>query len=128
MGLFGRDHIKDPVAGEAKLLELAPSAQGRAPDGPPRRRVPVAARGDGPGARPPYKTELTDTVPHAKVPLLGDQLPVTVSAGDPQRLRIDWDAAPDLAERARASAGAAQRGDAAGAAEALGFKLRDPDG
>jgi hypothetical protein len=31
---------------------------------------------------------------------------------------------PDLADRARASAAAAQAGDTAGAAEALGFKLR----
>ena len=127
MGLFGRDRIKDPVAGEAKLLELAPTPKGARQTGRLdvefRLRLAVTVP-----AHAPYETELTDTVPHAKVPLLGDRLPVTVSAGDPQRLRIDWDAAPDLAERARASAGAAQRGDAAGAAEALGFKLRDPDG
>ena len=52
-------------------------------------------------------------------------LAVELSRSDRERLRIDWDAAPDLAARARASAAAAQRGDAAGAAEALGFTVRE---
>jgi hypothetical protein len=127
VGLFGRDRIKDPVAGEAKVLELAPTRKGARQSGRLdvefRLRLAVTAPGHG-----TYEVERTDAVPHAKVPLLGDRLPVTVSGSDPQRLRIDWDAAPDLATRARASAAAAQRGDAAGAAEALGFELREPDG
>ena len=60
-----------------------------------------------------------------KTPLLGDVIPVIVSGSDPNRLRIDWEAIPDVAQRGLASAAAAQRGDAAGAAEALGFTLRD---
>jgi hypothetical protein len=59
------------------------------------------------------------------MPIRGDVLAVELSRSDPRRVRIDWDAAPDLAARARASAAAAQRGDSAGAAAAFGFTLRD---
>ena len=52
---------------------------------------------------------------------MGQQIPVTDSAGDPSRLRIEFGEMPTLAERARA----AQDGDAAGAAGALGYTLRD---
>jgi hypothetical protein len=57
-----------------------------------------------PGHRP-YKLEHEERVPRAKSPVQGDALPVTVSLTDPSRLRIDWDAAPDLADRARAAVG-----------------------
>ena len=74
----------------------------------------------------PYVVEHVEQVPRAKTPLLGNVVPVIVSAADPERLRIDWDAVPELADRAMASAAAAQRGDAAGAAEALGYPARPP--
>jgi hypothetical protein len=70
----------------------------------------------------------TTDVPAGKLPFPGQYLPVTVSESDPARMRVEWDDAPEAADRARASADAAERGDAAGAAEALGFTLLDPDG
>lgn len=74
----------------------------------------------------PYSVALTDTVPHQKSPLLGDVLSITVSPDDPMDVTIDWDQAPDLAARARSAAAAVKDGDVAGAAEALGFTLKDP--
>ena len=73
-----------------------------------------------PGA--PYTVKLTDTVPHDRVPMLGNSVPVTVSQSDPQRIEIDWKHAPSIVDMARASADAARRGDSAGAARALGFE------
>ena len=77
---------------------------------------------DGASADVPH----TAKVPAAKLPFPGQRLPVTFSAADLSRLRIEWDDAPDAADRARASAEAAERGDASAAAEALGFTLREP--
>ena len=77
-----------------------------------------------PGRRP-YELKHEERVPHARSPVLGDALPVAVSQADPSRLRIDWDAVPDLAGRARAAAAAGKQGGAAAAAEAFGFTPRD---
>ncbi len=44
------------------------------------------------------------------------------------RLRVEWNRVTAAADRFRPAAGAAQRGDAAAAAEALGFELRAPPG
>ena len=123
MGWLDRNRIKDPVRGEARVLEMGPTAKGARQTGrldvECRFRLEVTVPG-----RPPYELEHEERVPHAKSPVLGDALRVTVSQADPSRLRIDWDAAPDIADRARAAAAAAKQGDAAAAAEAFGFKPR----
>ena len=125
MGLFGK-RIKDGVDGEARVMALAPTKRGARQT--EKRNVQmqlsldVSATGFG-----PVRIEHVDTVPHEKSPIVGDVLKVTVSPADPSNLKIDWDAAPDLATRALASAAAAQRGDTKGAAEALGFTLKEDD-
>ena len=60
------------------------------------------------------------------MPLLGQSLPETVSASDAQRVDVDWDRAPGLTERMRASEEAAKRGDTDAAARTLGFERKDP--
>jgi hypothetical protein len=122
--MFGRSRIKDGVRGEAKVLALAPTA--KAARQTEKRNLDYRFKLEvtiGGGA--PYEVDHVEQVPQAKTPILGLALPVIVSASEPARLRIDWDAVPDTADRALASAAAAQRGDATGAAEALGFTLRD---
>src|SRR4051794_24991882 len=112
--MFGRK--RSGAAGSAKVLELGPTPRGARQTG--KRDVEYRFRLESPlGVH-----EHIETVPAAKAPLLGDVLPVIVT-GD--TLRIDWSGAPDIADRARASAAAASNGDAAGAAAALGFTLRD---
>jgi hypothetical protein len=124
VGLFARNRIKDPVRGEARVLEMAPTVTAVRQTGKLdldyRFRLEVTVPGSA-----SYEIEHEEQVPHAKTPLRGDTIAVIVSESDPSRLRIDWDAAPDLAARAIAAAAAAQQGDAAGAAEAFGFKPRE---
>jgi hypothetical protein len=122
--MFGRGRIKDGVSAQAKVLELGPTAKGARQT--EKRNVDYRFRLEitVPGGAP-YMVEHVEQMPVEKAPLLGDVIPVTVSASDPKELRIDWDSVPDIADRARASAAAARAGDAAGAAEALGFTLRD---
>jgi hypothetical protein len=48
------------------------------------------------------------------MPTLGLEIPVTISATDPENLRIEFDRMPSFAERAAAAADAAQRGDTIG--------------
>ena len=125
MGLFGK-RIKDGVEGQARVVALAPTRRGAMQTEKRNVRMSLTLEVSAP-AFGPIQIEHTDTVPQQKSPLVGDTLPVTVSQADPSNLRIDWDAAPDLAARALASAAAAQRGDQKGAAEALGFTLKEDD-
>jgi hypothetical protein len=124
VGWLGRNRIKDPVRGEARVLEMGPTAKGARQTGrldvEYRFRLEVTVPG-----RRPYELEHEERVPHARSPVLGGALPVTVSQANPSNLRIDWHAAPDIAGRARAAAAAAKRGDAAAAAKAFGFTPRD---
>ena len=121
MGLFARNRIKDPVRGEARVLEMAPTATSARQTGKLdldyRFRLEVTVPRSA-----SYEIEHEEQVPHAKTPLRGDTIAVIVSESDPSRLRIDWDAAPDLAARAMAAAAAVNQGDAA---EAFGFKPRE---
>ncbi|MFL5851736.1 MAG: hypothetical protein ACJ77G_04540 [Solirubrobacteraceae bacterium] len=124
MGLFG-PKIKDGVASEGTVIRMAPTEKaGRQNE---KRNVDfeflLSIRVQG--ATSALEVGHTCKVPHDKVPAMGQQIPVTVSAGDPSRLRIEFGEMPTLAERALASARAAQAGDAAGAAGALGYTLRD---
>ena len=54
-----------------------------------------------------------------------DPDPVEVESETRAVTRVVFDEMPDLADRARASAAAAQAGDDAGAAAALGFRLKE---
>ena len=114
--MFGRGRIKDGVRGQAKVLELGPTAKGARQSEKRDVEYRFVLEIDG------RRVEHVEQVPALKAPLLGDVLPVTVG-GD--RVRIEWAEVPGIADRARASAAAAQAGDAAGAAAALGFTLRD---
>jgi len=125
MGLFGK-RIKDGVDGEARVIALGPTRMGAMQNEKRNVKMNLTLEVSS-AAFGPIQIEHTDTVPHQKSPLVGDRLPVTVSAADPSNLKIDWDAAPDLAARAMASADAARRGDPKGAAEALGFTPKEDD-
>jgi hypothetical protein len=125
MDLFRRG-IEDPVAAEARVTGLAPTAKAARQDG--KRDIEyeldleVTASGHG-----VYAVSVTDKVPYEKTPIVGQTVPVTVSEADSRRVEIDWDRAPDLAARMLASGDAAKGGDAAEAARALGFELKDPE-
>jgi hypothetical protein len=76
----------------------------------------------------PHEAEVEDTVPWQKPLRIGQRIPVTVSTSDPQRLQIEWDGIPDMADAAREAGELAASGDPEAAARALGFKPADPDG
>jgi hypothetical protein len=115
----------DEVSATATLLWLAPTAKARM-DG--KRNVPYVLRlRVMPATGDAYELEHETVVPHDRTPLNGDTLQVRISPHDPTRIEIDWDAQPKLADRALASADAARRGDAAGAAESLGFTPVDDE-
>lgn len=125
MGLFSRRSSKlpvDAVDAEASVLAMGPTARGARQTG--RLDVEYEFRLSVRGA------EVTHVcvVPHDRMPLLCQTVPVRVSAADPSRLAIQFDSMPSLTDRARASAAAAQGGDSAAAARALGFEPRPPDG
>src|SRR4051794_33192006 len=50
----------------------------------------------------------TCNVPYAKTPLVGDTVPVEIDTGEHKVLKVLFDEMPDLAERSRASAAAAE--------------------
>jgi hypothetical protein len=116
----------DEVPAEATLLWLAPTNKAARMEG--KRNVPYVLRLR---VMPPdtdaYELEHETVVPHDRLPMNGDTLQVRISPHDPTRIEIDWNAQPKLADRALASADAARRGDAAGAAEALGFTPVDDE-
>jgi hypothetical protein len=107
---------RDEQRTQARVVELGPTEKGARQTG--RRDVEYRFKLDLDGAL----VDHVERMPAAKAPLLGDVVPVLVTG---ERVRIAWDDVPDIADRARASAAAAQAGDSAGAAAALGFTLRD---
>jgi hypothetical protein len=124
MDLFKRG-IKDPVAATARVIALAPTAKAARQEGKLDVEYELDLEVTAPG-HGVYAVSLTDTVPHDKTPIVGQALSVTASASDPQRVEVDWERAPDLATRMRASGDAARAGDPGAAARALGFELKDP--
>ena len=72
------------------------------------------------------EVEHTTEVPALKVPSPGQRVPVTVSAADPAGCGSSGMACPTWPTAPGPRATRRRRGDAAGAAEALGFTLRDP--
>jgi hypothetical protein len=125
VGLFGRTKIRDGVQAEATVVSMAPTAKAARQQG--KRDVDYAFRL---AVRAPagavVEVEHVCRVPHDRMPTLGLEIPVTVSATDPENLRIDFDRMPSFAERAAAAADAAQRGDTSSAAEALGYQVSEP--
>ena len=125
MGLFGRTKIRDGVQADATVVTMAPTAKAARQQG--KRDIDYAFRL---AVRRPngavVEVDHVCRVPHDRMPTLGLELPVTVSATDPENLRIDFDRMPSFAERATAAADAAQRGDTSAAAEALGYRISEP--
>src|SRR4051794_26651938 len=103
---------------------MAPTAKAARQEGKRNVDYEFLLRVTLPG-RAAYEVPHTEKVPWDRTPVMGQMLAVTVSQSDPDRLQIDWDHPANLVDSAQASAEAALRGDSAGAAEALGFKLRD---
>jgi hypothetical protein len=100
VGLFG-PKIKDGVATEGTVIRMAPTEKaGRQNE---KRNVDfeflLSIRVQG--ATSVLEVGHTCKVPHDKVPAMGQQIPVTVSAGDPSRLRIEFGDMPTLAEATR---------------------------
>src|SRR4051812_32701766 len=110
---------------QARILEMAPTPKGARRTGARNveYRFILAVTGDDGGS---FDAEHVCKVPALKMPLPNDTLPVDVDAGARRVKRIRFDEMPDIAERALASAQAAQAGDNAAAARALGYELRDP--
>ncbi|HLM50275.1 MAG TPA: hypothetical protein VK279_06990 [Solirubrobacteraceae bacterium] len=124
MGLFRREQPR--AEGRARVVMVAPTARGAAQTG--RRNVEFDVRLEvALAGRAPYDAIATQRVPHDRVPLIGDEVAVSVAADDPADVRVDFDSVRSLTERARAAAAAGADGDGAAAARALGFRPRDPD-
>jgi hypothetical protein len=121
VGLFRRRGGDDLVAAQAKVVAMGPTPKGARQTGKLDVEYEFTLALDG-----GRQVEHTCVVPHDRMPLLGDTLPVRLAESDVRE--IDFERVPSLAERAMASATAAQRGDQAGAARALGFTPRDGGG
>ncbi len=118
MGIFGS---KSGTSGRASVLSLELKSWRQT-----ERRSQVYALSlevSLPG-QTPFPAEVTTAVPYDRVPRVGQVLPVTVSAGNPPKVAVDWKAVPSLTDLARTSSAAALAGDDAGAAAALGFAAR----
>jgi hypothetical protein len=117
VGLFRKRGDGDLDDARAKVVAMGPTSKGARQTGKLDVEYAFTLELDG------RHVQHTCVVPHDRMPLLGDTVPVRVSAGEVKR--IEFDRVPSLAERAMASAAAAGRGDQAGAARALGFTPRD---
>ena len=119
--------FKKHARATAQILEMAPTPAGAKRTGardPEFRFELFVTTADG----STFTTEHVCRVPAKKMPLPKDTLPVEVEDDARRVARICFGEMPDLAARALASAAAARAGDAAGAADALGFQLRDKEG
>jgi hypothetical protein len=127
MGLFGRRSQGREHEGEAEIVAMAPAeGAGRSARRDVEYEFTLDVRRAADLAAPPGRVQLTCRVPQAKVPLVGQVVPVVLSGEDGRDVRIAFDRLPDLADRALAAGAAAQAGDPAAAAAALGFTLADP--
>jgi hypothetical protein len=117
VGLFRKRGGDDLVDAQAKVVAMGPTSKGARQTGKLNVEYAFTLEFDG------REVRHTCVVPHDRMPLLGNTVPVRVADGEVKE--IDFDSVPSLADRAMASAAAAQRGDQAGAARALGFTPRD---
>ena len=124
--MFGRKkQPRDGVEAEARVVRMAPTAKAaRRPD-----KLDVEYEFhlaiDVPG-RGVVEADVVEVVPHRKLVAIGQRIPVVVSSSEPTHVAIDFGKMPDAGDRAAAAAAAAERGDSAAVAEALGFTLADP--
>jgi hypothetical protein len=120
VGLFrkrGPGH--ELVAAQAEIVAMGPTPKGARQTGKLDVEYEFTLELDG------RRLTHTTVVPHDRMPLLGDTIPVRVAQrGEIEE--IDFAGMPSLADRARASAAAAQAGDQDAAARALGFTPRPP--
>lgn len=101
MGLFRQPKIKDGVAAQATVVDMS---NPRRDDDAALIDIQVSARihvrfrlrVEIPG-QAPYEVKYGCQVKPKKMPHVGAVLPVTVARDDPNRLRIEWDDAPDAA-------------------------------
>lgn len=99
MGLFRQPKIKDGVAAQATVVDMSNPRRG---DDAALIDIQVSARihvrfrlrVEIPG-QAPYEVRYGCQVKPKKMPHVGAVLPVTVSRDDPNKLRIEWDDAPD---------------------------------
>ncbi|HEX6712648.1 MAG TPA: hypothetical protein VF066_04655 [Thermoleophilaceae bacterium] len=122
MGLFRK---REPgIRAQGRLLGIGATARGARQTGARDVEMQLSLAVTMPDGDA-FEADFVGKVPHAKSPLVGDTLPIEVDADEREITRVLFDEMPDLADRARASAAAAQAGDSAGAAAALGFKLKE---
>jgi hypothetical protein len=92
MRLFGLsvfDRIKDGVAADADVQKLELTRKGMRQTEKRNQEWRLSLAVEAPSGV--HLVEHTCTVPYGKVPQVGQWLPVTVSSGDPGRLRVEWD-------------------------------------
>ena len=124
--MFGRKKVpKDVVRARARVVRMAPTAKATRRPGKLDVEYSLRLSLDAPGRRG-SEVDVIETIPHLKFVAMGHEVPVLLSASDTSFVAIDVDALPDAADRAAAAARAAESGDAAGVAEALGFHLVEP--
>lgn len=100
MGLFDRIRgIKHPVEGVYRVVACSYSSGGASFENCTIDGVVTA-----PGIPPTAAHHVSLLTPVAKWPQPGQELPVTVEAGDPNRLKIHWDQIPSSATTARLQA------------------------
>jgi len=110
---------EDGVSAEAEVLGMAPTAAGAQQIGEPEVEYALELAVTLPDGST-EQVQHTCPVPWEKVPGFGQRIPVTVSAGDPQTLTVQWGDLGSLSEAGRASGEAAQAGDAEAAERAYG--------
>ncbi|MBJ7329583.1 MAG: SHOCT domain-containing protein [Solirubrobacteraceae bacterium] len=99
MGLFRQPKIKDGIAAQATVVEMSDPRPNHDSatidiDFSARIHVRFRLRVEVPG-QPPYEVKYGCQVKPKKMPHVGAVLPVTVSRDSPEKLRIEWDDAPD---------------------------------
>lgn len=102
--LFGQPRIKDGERGHAVVM-----ARDRPSESATHHYIRLSLQVHVP-SRAPYLLEQRFNVRTAKMPEPGDQLPVTVDRGDPERLRIEWDDVPTWRDKVRAQHEASLQG------------------
>ena len=92
MGLFRRDRIKDGRPAEARVLRMAPAARAGRTEGRLAADHEFVLEVEG------REVEVVARVPHDRPLAPGQTVPVSVSAGDPQRVRIEFGRMPSAPE------------------------------
>lgn len=126
MGFLRRGDERS-VTADAEILAMATTRRGARETGRRDGELVLELRLwlDGVGRGPAPVLTHACRVPWDKTPRLGQRVPIVLPDGDTARLRVVWDRVPSLTASALAAGDAARRGDAAGAASALGFSLRE---